>query len=677
MTGSYHHRLGSNQEEGTPNSASVRASNAHTSGRGDERFRLIVENITEYAIFTLDNDGRVMDWNAGAERILGYQASEIVGEFGHVIYTDEDRERGIPELMMQRVLAEERVEDERWQIRKDGSPFWASGVMMLLRDDEGRVRGFLKILRDRTEQKRADEERARAEETIRFQAKLLDAVHQAVIATDLQGRIYYWNRYAEKLYGWYAREVIGRSIHEVTPAPELKSMSEEIMARLSKGERWSGEFSLQRRDGTVFPARVTDSPVIDEYGRLIGVVGVSTDITEQKRTEEGLRLAMEQAEEANRMKSVFLANMSHEIRTPLTAILGFASLLEGLTTGKANTYAERIKRSGQRLNETLDAVLTLARLEAGRKEMVLEPLDIGVETREIVNMYRAEATAKRLALSVTISGDARGALAVADRGALTSILQNLLANAIKFTPSGSIRVSVHLQQEPGNRDEQVLIHVQDTGIGISQEFMAHLFEPFMQESSGTTRTYEGVGLGLSIAKQLAAKMGAEILVESQQGVGSRFTVSLPHCVERGPEATPGESGADVRPASRRRLLLVEDDEDTRTLLSAMLGEQYDVKMCPSATNAIETAQHALDDDGRPFDLVISDLNLGQGLTGADVLNGVRRLPAYAHVPVAVLTAYALPGDSERLLNEGFDAYLRKPFTRAELLEMITRLLSRE
>ncbi|HET6567743.1 MAG TPA: HAMP domain-containing sensor histidine kinase [Rhodothermales bacterium] len=252
--------------------------------------------------------------------------------------------------------------------------------------------------------------------------------------------------------------------------------------------------------------------------------------------EETVPGAREEVLGAVEMKSIFLANMSHEIRTPLTGILGCASILTRTLEGKPRSYAERIERSAKRLTETLNAVLTLAHLESGRVAMHLESLEIAAETAEIVRIYKPEATRKNLSLSLETAPGAFGAHAMLDRGALKGILQKLIGNAIKFTERGGVTVRISVEDAVSSvpnangrtaSERRVVIRVADTGIGISEAFIARIFHPFTQESTGLERTHEGSGLGLCIAHQFAEHMRGSLRVESTKGRGSVFTVSFP------------------------------------------------------------------------------------------------------------------------------------------------------
>jgi PAS domain S-box-containing protein len=275
---------------------------------------LLVESAKDHAIYTMDADGRIDYWNTGAQALFGYTESEITGQFAALFFTPQDRERQELEREMREARERGSAEDERWYVRKDGTHFYASGFLSLLRDERvkaGTGHGYAMIARDLTERITA------TDESLSFQAHLLDTVEQSVIATDLDGIVTYWNQFARKLYGWTAQEAIGRQIIELTTPEMMAEQALEIMSHLRLGESWAGEFNVQRRDGTTFPVQIINSPISDGKGKLIGIVGVSIDITERKRQEDSLIALTRQLE---RQSNVF--------NTTLSSITDFAYIFD-------------------------------------------------------------------------------------------------------------------------------------------------------------------------------------------------------------------------------------------------------------------------------------------------------------------------------------------------------------
>jgi PAS domain S-box-containing protein len=285
------------------------------------------------------------------------------------------------------------------------------------------------------------------------------------------------------------------------------------------GEPESLEDPVTTDDGeTKYILRVAH-PVTDDVGEVVRVFGYGVDVTERKKREQNLLEAKEQAEKMNRLKTAFLANMSHEIRTPLTSIIGFAEVLAEEVSGPRKEMADLIQRSGGRLKETLTSVLEFARLEGEAMSLAPERLDLGDRVRETAELLRPQIQEK--ALTLTLDLPESSVEACLDGAALDRVLTNLLTNAIKFTEEGQITVA--LQAE----DDTVILTVEDTGPGISEDFLERIYDAFEQESSGTARTHEGIGLGLTITQRLVDLMDGTIEIESAEEEGTRVTVQLP------------------------------------------------------------------------------------------------------------------------------------------------------
>ncbi|HYE58008.1 MAG TPA: ATP-binding protein [Rhodothermales bacterium] len=414
------------------------------------------------------------------------------------------------------------------------------------------------------------------------------------------------------------------------------------------------------------------------------LLGVNNALREEnlrrRRTEEELAVARDRAEEMARLKDAFLASMSHEIRTPLMAILGYSELLREMAPPELRDYADQIEAGGHRLLDTLTSVLDFAKIEAGQMQPSFTVVDAVGVARGVESELRGIATRKGLDLIVDAPVEpvqVRG-----DSGFVHRALYNLVSNALKFTEHGEVRISVNYE-----RDVATLV-VRDTGPGISEEFLPHLFEEFRQESQGESRRHEGSGLGLAITRRLVECMHGSVEVQSRLGAGARFTLRLPiaheavleqkppqgdgaahHAATRSFARVSAEGGSEVGgDGAAPSVLLLEDNETSAKAIGLMLNG-YRVEYAASYDAAVTKARAAR------FDIFLLDINLREARTGVDVLTSIRRLPRYANTPAIALTAYALPGDEERFLNAGFDGYLSKPFRKAELHDAIVALSS--
>jgi len=373
--------------------------------------------------------------------------------------------------------------------------------------------------------------------------------------------------------------------------------------------------------------------------------------SERELYEGELIAAKEHAEEMALLKSAFLTNMSHELRTPISGIIGFSQILYEETDEAHREFAELIENSARRLLNTVNAVLDLASLESNRMNLTTLPLQVVPEIERVVQLFQSSALKKGLAL--TFNRHVQEAWASLDQASLNRILTNLIENAIKFTNQGSIIVEVD------ENDTSVLIRVCDTGVGIAEEFLPRLFDEFLQESSGESRSHEGSGLGLAITKKLISRMNGKIMVDSTKGQGTAFEVSFP-CLDRSQE-TPA---AATLPTAT--LLMVEDKEDALFLLEYTLRDRYVTTVAANMDIARRLASNT------SFDAVLIDINLNGAEIDLAAVSGLRALRTLQNAPLLAMATQLLPEDWERYLNVGFDTYVTEPFVRDTLLASLDK-----
>jgi PAS domain S-box-containing protein len=577
-----------------------------------------------------------------------------------------------------------RVIDTGEPIRREislhlqGEERWFDLLAEPLRGPDGEIEGVVGASYEWTDRKRAERALEASEGRLRA---IINSMSDGLMVADSEGRIVLHNPASMKLHRF-------ESLDEALMPPEESATVWEVLdmegrplpleqwplQRALKGERVEGlELFVRRKaTGAGYVGSFSASPVLDADGTVLAAIATLRDVTVAKEAERSLRDAKEAAEAADMAKSAFLANMSHEIRTPLTGMIGFASLLARRLTGPEKEYADRIFTGGQRLNETLSAVLTLAKLQADRVTWTPEVLVVADEVRDVVGLFDEEVRRKGLELRFVVKPSAREATARVDRGGLNSILQNLMSNAVKYTEEGVVTVTVWTDPL------HVGVEVADTGIGMSPTFLERAFEPFVQESSGYKRRHEGTGLGLALTREFARVMGGTVDVDSTPGEGSRFTVRFPLSAARAAVESVSDdafSGTDDPSAYRPRLLVVEDNEDARLLMKDLFEEYCEVFACATGEEAAELLRS--DDDEPPFDAILLDINLGGPADGYDLLAAIRQLPARKRIPVIAVTAYALPGDRERFLEKGFDDYVSKPFMPEEILSAVAKAVDAE
>ncbi|MET0645359.1 MAG: ATP-binding protein [Pyrinomonadaceae bacterium] len=527
-----------------------------------------------------------------------------------------------------------------------------------------------------------------------------DLAGQGILITDADLKIRAWNRWLEERSQLSAAEVVGRNLLEVYSVLETR--------RLDRYYQWvlEGETRIlsQRLHGHLLPlptdaslsgftemqqtARI--SPLIAEDGRVLGTLTVIEDVTERVAREAELqaqvdartqalareKAAREEAEEANRLKDEFLATVSHELRTPLTAILGWSNML--LARRGDEEMLERgleiIHRNAQAQNQLISDLLDVSRIISGKLRLDLRTVDLPAIIEAAVETTRPAAEAKGVRLTTAL--DPRSGPINGDADRLQQVVWNLLTNAIKFTDAGG-EIAVRLESV----DTRVEITVQDSGIGIDPEFLPHIFERFRQADPGTNRVHGGMGLGLSIVRQLVELHGGTVRAASAgEGTGATFTVSLPFVnFRRGQERAerlPFSSGLTeihCPPGLQGlRVLAVDDEADTREMIRAVLEYcKMEVITAASASEALEALVQS-----RP-DVLLSDLGM-PGADGYALIAKVRALPAErgGQIPAAALTAYVRAEDRVKVLRSGFQLHVSKPLEPNELVAVVANLAGR-
>ncbi|MFL5311428.1 MAG: response regulator [Myxococcales bacterium] len=513
---------------------------------------------------------------------------------------------------------------------------------------------------------------------VRFHA-LTDSMPQCVWAARRDGEIYYCNR----VWREYAGAEAGLSFFGGVPADELPAVQAAWGAAIRGGRGLEREQRLRRHDGELRWHLCRVVPEHDEHGAVVGWIATATDIDHQKRVEEAhaallLREqeARAQLEEANRSKDEFLATVSHELRTPLNAILGWTRMLRtGALEGdeKLRRALETIERNARAQTQLVDDILDVSRIIAGKLRVQVRHIDLRGVILAAVDAVRPAAEAKQLELALELRDEASDFHGDPDR--LQQVVWNLLSNAIKFTP-GKGKIAIELRRSNGHAE----ILVADTGMGITADFLPHVFDRFRQADSSSTRAQGGLGLGLAIVRHLVEVHGGTVSAESEgEGRGARFTVRLPvreihEQVENGTVSRAAAHLEAVNPAepvslAGMRVLVVDDDADARDLVRAMLASHG------AEVVATYSADEAMELIGRDLpDALVSDIGLPSE-DGYALIRRVRALPATARLPALALTAYASIADHRRALESGFQRHLSKPVEPRELAAAVATMIA--
>ena len=638
--------------------------------RTDDIYRKAIEDIRDYAIFMMDGAGLVTNWNVGAQHILGYSEPEIIGKDAAKFFTAEDRSRNVPQKELGTAAATGRAEDERWHVRKDGSRFWASGVVTPVRDQSGNLIGFSKVMRDMTERNKLTEERDRF---FALSMDMMSIVH-------LDGRIQRVNLAYQTVLGFSEEELLASSLFELVHPDDLP-MTIAAYENLAKGLPVDFmENRLRCKDGSYRWVAWSYFPV-PEDGLAFGV---GRDTTERRQLGEVLRLRAEELENANRIKDEFLATMSHELRTPLTSILGWARLLDSnqLSEKERERAVHVIQRNAEAQSKLIEDLLDVSRIITGKLKIDFQPVSFAAIVESVTSSLRPSIDTKQLKLETKI--DPAAGPILGDPSRLQQIVMNLLSNAIKFTPSGGT-IDVCLQRH----ETYVRLKVMDTGIGIAPEHLPFIFERFRQVDSSNMRSHGGLGLGLAIVDYLVRQQAGSVIAESEGlGKGSSFTVDFPLTsseVMGSDLATAAALAGDSEAVSQRselladpklrnrRILLVEDDLDTQELIMTVL-RRHGANVTAVASSAAALAELAR---ATP-DVIISDIGM-PAENGYELIRKIRALTPDegGHVPAIALTAYAGAVDRRRALLAGFQTHLSKPVEPDDLVAVILSLTFRQ
>ncbi len=628
-------------------------------------YAAIIASATD-AVIVLDERQRIMLFNAAAERMFGCAAADVIGTpLDRLLppgvrrdHADFIRRFGETDAAL-RTMAPNRP---LTALRSDGSEFPIQAQISHVNVDGRRF--YTAIVRDVTERRRATEAQARL-------AAIVASSDDAIVGKDLTGIITDWNAGAERVFGYTRKEAIGRSILMLLP-PERQHEEAKILATLRRGDRIDHFETVRvRKDGTRIDVSVSVSPIKDDTGRIVGAAKIARDVTERRliEAERDRLLAAEQAaraqaEEASRAKDEFLSMVSHELRTPLAAILGWAAVLRqgSLSPERQRRALETIERSGRVQSELIEDLLDVSRIISGRLRLTLRPTSIRAVVEAAVDAARPEASAAGVRLVTHLDTNARVA---GDEVRLQQVVSNVLGNAIKFTPRDG-RIDVDVGVAPGG--DTVRITVQDTGRGITPDFLLHVFEPFRQAEDVKSRKKGGLGLGLAIARHLVQEHRGRIVVESPgAGLGTTVTVTLP--VLSGAAET-----AEHDPLPRLdglRVLIVEDDDEARRALSAVLEDRGAIVVAASSALDARTRLRAAD-----LDVVVSDIRL-PGEDGYAFIRELRQHEGLRAIPAVAVTAYDAEENSARALAAGFHAHFGKPYDPAVLIGAIASLAGRE
>jgi PAS domain S-box-containing protein len=617
------------------------------------RYELLVESISDYAIYMLDTEGRVSSWNAGAQRFKGYQAQEVLGQHFSRFYTPEDQTAGLPARALATAVSEGRYESEGWRVRKDGTRFWASVVIDPIYTPRGEHVGYAKITRDITERKDTQEALRMSEQ--RFRLLVQGVTDYALYMLSPEGLISNWNLGAERIKGYLQEEVLNTHFRRFfTPEDQRAGVPERALAAATREGRYESEGWRVRKDGTRFWAHAVLDAIYDETGQLVGFAKITRDVTERRKAAESLEQTRAALFQAQKMEAIgqLTGGVAHDFNNLLAVVSSGIDILNTMQiTGPGARVLESMRRAVDRGALLTQQLLSFARqqplapavhqlnsliscfegvLRRAVGPLVRFELDLGPQLGHVsVDDARFEAAILNLAVNARDAMPEGGSLTVETRNA------TLGANEVGTLPAG----------------EYVKVTVRDTGTGMSQAVRARAFEPFFT----TKEPGKGTGLGLSQVYGFIAQSGGDMAIDTEEGFGTSIRLYLP-ALKEGAQAQPQTADAP----RDERVLIVDDDPlvlESATELFQAMG--YSVVGARDGAEALRVLQREPD-----IDVLFSDVMMPNGMTGLELAREVRK--HYPAIKIILASGYPLPALRSEQQDLAEFAFVSKPYRLADV-----------
>ncbi|MBT4265659.1 MAG: PAS domain S-box protein [Deltaproteobacteria bacterium] len=645
------------------NEASLKAS--------EEKYRLLFATM-EHGVVVQDADGNIQDANPAAEKILGLSLNQMLGRTSvdprwkpiHEDGTDYPGEahpaivalktgKSVNNVVMG-VFNPQR-EDYRWLL--------LNSVPQVTKGDRDSLRVFT-TFNDITKARQIEKE---LQESKSSYQEFVEGTSDLITRVDADGNIVYINHVSNDIFGYSPEESIGKSAFDFIH-PDDRGYTQEWFQKMVEGHETYGTIENRQlnRNGQSNHMLWTTSFFYDDSGNLIGSNSIASNISKRKQMEIDLRIAKEKAIVANQAKSAFLANMSHELRTPLNSIIGFSQILEKQIseslTEKRQGYFNNIKSSGYHLLEMVNDILDLSKIEAGKIEIDFKPFDFGKMLKRSPGVIQAIAYQKKVHVETNLQPDL--GWIIGDETRLKQVIYNLLSNAVKFTESGK-KVGI----DASVKEDSFILTIWDEGVGIPEDYLERIFDPFEQVAGSNSLNKSGTGLGLSISKKLLEMHQGTICAKSKIGQGSRFIITLPGriSVEEQLNDKIADPSTEMATAVTKNvdILVTEDNLTNRELIAAAL-HNYQLDFAESGEEAVIKASK------KEHNLILMDIQLPE-MNGTEAMNLIRK-QSQKHIPIFALTASAMKGDEQKFLEAGFDDYISKPINIEDLIHKIESIL---
>lgn len=618
----------------------------------DQRLQLLIAAIKDYAIYLLDIDGRVSSWNAGAERIKGYTASEIIGQHFSRFHTPEDQAAGLPAHALLVAQTEGKFECEGWRVRKDGSRFWASVVIDPVHDNQGNLIGFAKITRDITDQKRSRDALYASEH--RFRLLVEGVVDYAIYLLSPSGEVTNWNAGAERIKGYKAAEIIGSHFSRFyTEADREAGLPVLALATAQRTGKYEAEGWRVRKDGTQFWANVVVDAIRDDSGTLIGFAKITRDVTEKQKAAQALAHAREALFQSQKMEAIgqLTGGIAHDFNNLLSIVSSGLEIIKVQGSHVDRRVLESMHRAVERGSSLTQQLLAFARRQP--LTPALHDLDKLIEGFE--NVLR-RAVDSRITFNIDLGAGLHSVLI--DEARFEAAILNLVVNARDAMPEGgtllvateSVTLDAHERLAPG---AYIRISVSDTGTGMPPDVAARVFEPFFT----TKPAGKGTGLGLSQVHGFIAQSGGDIAIETAVGAGTTVSILLP--------AVPSEAEARTqrKDSESEKVLVVEDENDLAALAATLFESMgYEVLIANNGKEALSMLERNPD-----IDVLFSDVMMPQ-MSGIELARIVRRNHPQARIVLA--SGYPMPALRKQQSDIDEFAFVAKPYRLSEIIKRL-------
>ena len=623
----------------------------------NELLRTLIDNIPD-AIYMKDKNFRKVLANKIDAQRSNLEIKDMIGKSDYEIYprniaesySKDDREvfeTGMPVINREEILPI----DDKFK--------WVLTSKIPLKDDENNIIGLVGIGRDITEFKEN-------ESRLRLLQQVIEQSPLSVVVTDTNGTIQYVNPGFEEATGYSRQEAIGETPKILNSGTLDKSYYKNLWETILSGKNWYGEFHNKRKNGTLYWESAVIAPIFNENNEIKQFVAIKEDVTSIKQLVKDIENARKKAEESDRLKTVFLANMSHEIRTPLNGILGFSSIISSgmCDNAQLEKYGKIIENSGQRLITVIDDIIDISMIQSNQLKIELNDFDLNDLLEEIYIVYKNQKSAQleNIRFEMKTKLNRGNSNIVSDKNRIYQVLKNLLDNAFKFTESGHITFGCY-----DSDDSEVVLYVEDTGIGIEEGKTNLIFEIFRQVEEGNARKYDGSGLGLAITSGIVERLGGEIVVRSEINKGTTFYVTLPRNskIKRKINGNKNQS-LEIKGKENKfkKIVSFEDDRTSSQYLKIvidLLG--YELINFDNASEGIEYLRK------NKADLILMDAQL-PGMSGYEATQIIKlEMPG---IPVIMQSAYVMKSDIDKAIKAGCDDYLSKPASMSNLKEKIEK-----